>query len=130
MDNMLMILNASGGKTYSVGFIVAYIIFLVAIVYFLFVRPSKKQQSAQEEMMKGLHPGDTIMTTSGFYGTVIAIDDDTVIVEFGNNKNCRIPMHKKAIAEVESASATHEKEEPVEEEKEEKTTKAGKKKND
>ena len=129
MDNMLMILN-QGSKTYSVCFIVAYIIFLVAIVYFLFVRPSKKQQNAQEEMMKGLHPGDTIMTTSGFYGTVIAIDDDTVIVEFGNNKNCRIPMHKKAIAEVESASAAHEKEEPVEEEKEEKTTKAGKKKND
>ena len=30
-----------------------------------------------------------------------SLDDDTVIVEFGNNKNCRIPMHKNAIAEVE-----------------------------
>lgn len=129
MDNMLMILNASGGKTYSVGFIVAYIIFLVAIVYFLFVRPSKKQQSAQEEMMKGLHPGDTIMTTSGFYGTVIAIDDDTVIVEFGNNKNCRIPMHKKAIADVESADAAEEEAEEAEEtEKTESSSKLGKKK--
>jgi preprotein translocase subunit YajC len=127
MDNMLMILNASGGKTYSVGFIVAYIIFLVAIVYFLFVRPSKKQQSAQEEMMKGLHPGDTIMTTSGFYGTVIGMEDDTVIVEFGNNKNCRIPMHKKAIADVESADAVYEEAEDKTEESTEET-KAGKKK--
>ena len=125
----MILSNSQGG--YSIGFIVAYVIFLVAIVYFLFIRPSKKQQSQHDEMTKGLKAGDTIMTTSGFYGTVIAIDEDTVIVEFGNNKNCRIPMHKKAIAEVESAgSATAEKEETEEEEvKEEKTTQAGKKKN-
>ena len=42
-------------------------------------------------------------TTSGFYGTVIDIEDDTVIVEFGNNKNCRIPMQKAAIADLEKA---------------------------
>ena len=44
---------------------------------------------------------DTILTTSGFYGTVIDIADDTVIVEFGSNKNCRIPMQKAAISAVE-----------------------------
>ena len=31
--------------------------------------------------------------------------DDTVIVECGNNKNCRIPMHKNAIAEIEKSDA-------------------------
>lgn len=41
------------------------------------------------------------MTTSGFYGIIIDISDDTVIIEFGNNKNCRIPMQKAAIAAVE-----------------------------
>jgi preprotein translocase subunit YajC len=49
--------------------------------------------------------GDTVLTTSGFYGTIIDIVDDTVIVEFGNNKNCRIPMQKAAIADVEKAEA-------------------------
>jgi preprotein translocase subunit YajC len=49
------------------------------------------------------------MTTSGFFGTVIDIpDDETVIVEFGNNKNCRIPMHKKAIAEIEDPDSVTE----------------------
>ena len=44
------------------------------------------------------------MTTSGFYGTILdVVDDTTIIVEFGNNKNCRIPMHKKAVAQVEKA---------------------------
>jgi len=38
---------------------------------------------------------------SGMYGIIIDITDDTVIVEFGNNKNCRIPMQKSAITQVE-----------------------------
>ena len=49
--------------------------------------------------------GDTALTTSGFYGVIIDITDDDVIVEFGNNKNCRIPMQKAAIAQVEKADA-------------------------
>ena len=49
--------------------------------------------------------GDTVLTTSGFYGVVIDISEDDVIVEFGNNKNCRIPMQKGAITQVEKPSA-------------------------
>ena len=54
-------------------------------------------------MLNEIVVGDIVLTTSGFYGTIIDIQDDTVIVEFGNNKNCRIPMKKDAIAEVEKA---------------------------
>ena len=48
------------------------------------------------------------MTTGGFYGVVLDVVDDTVIVEFGNNKNCRIPMQKAAISEVEKATEVTE----------------------
>lgn len=41
---------------------------------------------------------------------VLDVVDDTVIVEFGNNKNCRIPMHKNAIAEVEKEEAEEKNE--------------------
>ena len=44
-----------------------------------------------------------VLVTSGFYGVVIDLTDEDVIVEFGSNKNCRIPMKKSAIAEVEKA---------------------------
>ena len=37
--------------------------------------------------------------------TVIDIQDDTIIVEFGNNKNCRIPMQKNSVVEVEKAQS-------------------------
>ena len=47
--------------------------------------------------------GDCVLTTSGFYGIVIDITDDTIIVEFGSNKNCRIPMQKSAVAQIEKS---------------------------
>ena len=39
--------------------------------------------------------GDTVLTTSGFYGVIIDITDDDLISEFGNNKNCRIRCRKR-----------------------------------
>ena len=54
-------------------------------------------------MLSTFECGDCVLTTSGFY--VIDITDDTVIVEFGNNKNCRIPMQKSAITQIEKADA-------------------------
>ena len=54
-------------------------------------------------MLSTLEIGDYVLTTAGFYGVVIDITDDTVIVEFGNNKNCRIPMEKSAISRVEKS---------------------------
>ena len=47
--------------------------------------------------------GCMFMWRPGFYGIIIDITDDTVIVEFGNNKNCRSPMEKSAISKVEKA---------------------------
>ena len=54
-------------------------------------------------MLADMSVGDCVLTTSGFYGIVIDITDDTIIVEFGSNKNCRIPMQKSAIAQIEKA---------------------------
>ena len=92
--------NANVGGT--VGMLVWLVVFF-GIMYFLMIRPQKKEQKKKELMLSEVATGDTVLTTSGFYGTIIDIQDDTVIVEFGNNKNCRIPMQKAAIADVEKA---------------------------
>ena len=60
-----------------------------------------KEQKRVQLMLSELAVGDTVLTTSGFYGVVIDITDEDVIVEFGSNKNCRIPMQKSAIMQVE-----------------------------
>ena len=82
---------------------VLYLLIIVAFFYFFMIRPQKKQQKQMNAMLAELATGDVILTTSGFYGVIIDIQDDTVIVEFGNNKNCRIPMQKAAITQVEKA---------------------------
>ena len=76
---------------------------IIAIFWFFAIRPQKKQQKEHDALVSTLAVGDSILTTSGFFGVVIDIMDEVVIVEFGNNKNCRIPMEKSAISKVEKA---------------------------
>ena len=83
---------------------VAYILVIVGIFYFMGVRPQQKEKKQQQDMLSSLAVGDTVLTTSGFYGVIIDMTDDTVIVEFGGNKNCRIPMQKAAIVQIEKAN--------------------------
>ena len=73
--------------------------------WFIFIRPQKKEQKRVQAMISEMEVGDTVLTTSGFYGVIIDISEEDVIVEFGSNRNCRIPMQKAAIAQVEKASA-------------------------
>ncbi|MCQ2496261.1 MAG: preprotein translocase subunit YajC [Lachnospiraceae bacterium] len=89
----------------SIIMLVVYIVVIVAAFYFLAIRPQKKQQKQMDAMISSLEVGDSVLTTGGFYGVVIDVMDEVVIVEFGSNKNCRIPMKKTAITEVEKPSA-------------------------
>ncbi len=88
------------------AYIIIWLVIIFAMMYFLMIRPQRKEQSRKNTMMSDLAIGDTILTSSGFYGTVIDIQEDMVIVEFGSNKNCRIPMQKAAIADVEKPQAS------------------------
>lgn len=93
------------------------IIIMVGAFYFLLMRPQKKEEKKKAEMLAAMDVGDTVLTSSGFYGVLIDISDDTVIVEFGSNRNCRIPMQKGAIIAVEKpadALKAAETEAPVE----------------
>lgn len=108
MNSLSTILsNQNQNQGSSVMFIVVYIIIFAAIIYFMMIRPQKKQKAKTDQMLSQMEPGDNIMTTSGFYGTILdVVDDSTIIVEFGNNKNCRIPMHKSAVAELEKQGSS------------------------
>ena len=86
------------------GVIVIYVVLSGGLWWFM-MRPQKKEQKRIQAMLASMEVGDTALTTSGFYGVIIDITDDDVIVEFGNNKNCRIPMQKAAIAQIEKPNA-------------------------
>ena len=93
--------SSSGSGMLGTASMIIWIVVLFGLMYFLMIRPQKKEQKRMSAMLSELAVGDAVVTTSGFYGIVIDLTDEDVIVDFGNNKNCRIPMRKSAIAEVE-----------------------------
>ena len=75
--------QASGG---GMGVMLIWIVALVALMYFMMIRPQKKEQKRMQAMLSDLAVGDAVVTNSGFYGIVIDISEEDVIVEFGNTK--------------------------------------------
>ena len=104
---ILLTADAAATGTAAGGGIIMiiYLVLIFGFMYFIMIRPQKKEQKKIAAMLSTLEIGDSVLTNSGFYGTVIDITDDDVIVEFGNNKNCRIPMQRSAIAQVEKTDA-------------------------
>ena len=108
--NLLTVLGSKGntGGAGGVGGILSMVVIyavVIGIFWFFAIRPQKKQQREHAALMTTLEVGDSILTTSGFFGVVIDIMEEVVIVEFGNNKNCRIPMKKDNIVEIDKQSS-------------------------
>ncbi|MBQ1801886.1 MAG: preprotein translocase subunit YajC [Lachnobacterium sp.] len=97
MSTILLSSSSTGFNYLSMALLVV----MFGLMYFFMIRPQKKEQQQKEIMIKELEVGDSILTSAGFYGSVVDIQEDLVIVEFGNNRNCRIPMQKSAIVQVE-----------------------------
>ena len=99
---MPVVLTADAGGSFIST--IVWMVILFGMMYFMLFRPQKKEQKRINAMLADMEVGDAVVTTGGFYGVIIDITEEDVIVEFGNNKNCRIPMKKGAIADVEKAS--------------------------
>jgi len=79
---------------------------LFVILYFAMIRPQQKRQKQQAEMLKGVRPGDKVVTTGGVIGVVISVKEDSVSVRSADSK---IEVIKSAIAEIrERSGATKE----------------------
>lgn len=91
---------AQGGGMGLLSIVLMYAV-VIGVMWFIMIRPQSKEKKRLATMLSSLAIGDCVLTTSGFYGIVIDMKDDMVIVEFGSNKNCRIPMEKSAISRVE-----------------------------
>jgi preprotein translocase, yajC subunit len=94
---------AAGGESLAslLPMVIIWIVVVGGMMYFMSIKPQKKERLRMQELMSSLELGDSVLTTAGFYGVIIDIMEEIVVVEFGSNKNCRIPMKKTAIVEVE-----------------------------
>ncbi|MBE6728533.1 MAG: preprotein translocase subunit YajC [Ruminococcaceae bacterium] len=56
-------------------------VLMFVVLWFFMIRPQKKKQKEEAKMRDNLQPGDEIMTIGGFYGRVISVKDDSIVIE-------------------------------------------------
>ena len=86
-----------------------FILILLALMWFLLIRPQRRRQLEAQKMMESLEVGKEIVTAGGLYGTITDLQDDEVRVEVADGVEVRLA--KRAVAAVVS-----EEEEPEERE--------------
>lgn len=84
-----------GDTNPMIGFLVqfGYFIPLFLILYFLLIRPQRKQQKEQDEMRKALKRGDRVLTTGGMLGTVWGVDDNKVVLKVADDVKIEFARH-------------------------------------
>lgn len=77
------------------------LILIVALMYFMLIRPQKKRQKEEQQMRNNLRVGDELTTIGGICGRVVNIKDDTVTIESGADRT-KMQFKKWAIQSVET----------------------------
>jgi preprotein translocase subunit YajC len=94
-----------------------FILLLLALMWFLLIRPQRRRQLEAQRMIASLQVGSEIVTAGGLYGTVTALEDDEVHVEIADGVEVRIAKRAVAgvVSEDEESEELEEAEEPEEE---------------
>lgn len=77
---------------------------MIAIFYFLLIRPENKRKKKAEEMRNSIKKGDTITTIGGIIGRVVKVTEETVVIETGKDRT-KLHMLKSAIRSVDVHAA-------------------------
>ena len=73
---------------------------MIAIFYFLMIRPQKKQEKERRAILDALQKNDQVLTIGGIYGTVAAVNGDEVTLKIDDNKDVRVRVSRGAIQTV------------------------------
>lgn len=74
---------------------IIWLVVLFAFMYFMLIRPQKKQNKLRQEMLNSLKVGDKVVTLGGFYGKIIKLDEETMKLEIA--ENLRVKMQRSAV---------------------------------
>ena len=116
MNNYLMLLEASTSASGKGSFqMIILMVLLFVGMYFLVIRPQKKQQKKEQEIRENTQVGDEITTIGGIVGKVVTVKEDSLIIETGADKNkmkitrwaiqANVTANEKIKAEREAAKA-------------------------
>ena len=84
--------NSSSGAFSFLGSPMFMFIIIIAIMYFLMIRPQRKRQKEIENFRNSLQPGMEVVTSGGLYGKIKEINGNIVVVEIAHNVNVRVDI--------------------------------------
>ena len=87
--------SGGGGGMVSTLIMFALIIF---IFYFMIVRPQQKRTKEREKLLSGVQKGDKIITAGGMHGTVVGLEEKTVLLQIADN--VKVKIEKSAISTI------------------------------
>lgn len=99
MNNVTLLQQAAGPG--GLVMMLAVYAVIIGFMYFILIRPQKKQQKQIDEMQSAIKLNDSVLLNTGMYGKVVDIIGNTLMIEFGLNKSVRIPVLRSAVAKVE-----------------------------
>jgi preprotein translocase subunit YajC len=120
LGSLSRLMGAPAGAEGSAGsslFSFLPLIAIVAIFYFLILRPQNKKQKETQKMLSALKKGDRVVTIGGIHGVIQSVKESTVIVKVDDN--VKLEFNRSAIASV-SSQAKEEKEDGENDKKEDK----------
>ncbi len=88
--------GAEGGAQSGSFSMIIMMVVLFGAMYFFTIRPQKKQQKMEQELRENTQIGDEITTIGGICGRVVAVKDDTIVLETGSDR-VKIKFKKYAI---------------------------------
>ena len=75
------------------------IVLVFAIFYFLLIAPMRKRQKALQNLVENLKKGNRVVTNGGLYGTVVSVEEKTVVLKLA--ENVKVKVAKSAVAGLE-----------------------------
>lgn len=87
---MNTLLQAAGGFQSILGSPIFMFVIIIAIMYFMMIRPQRKRQKEIENFRRGLTIGQNIVTNGGIYGKIKSVDETTVTMEVSNGVSIRV----------------------------------------
>jgi len=107
--SLLMAPPAGGGEGANPIMSFLPLIAIIAIFYFLILRPQSKKQKETQKMLSALKKGDRVVTIGGVHGVIYTVKESTVIVKV--DENVKLEFNRSAISNVSSQAREEEKEE-------------------
>ena len=99
LEALRPLLAQDGGGDFFGGMLVPLAI-VFGIFYFLVIRPAGREKKEREQKLKGLKKHDKVITNAGIHGTVMSLDEDTMVLRVDDKNNVRMKFSRAAVWQV------------------------------